>query len=532
MNKFLTLRTRVSQERSQALCGAIIVAGREQFPGIHDSDPLGIHNSDCLETKHSITSVTRTLRLSLFLLTASSLAFSQGLAPSTPSKDYIRFGGRVVAIESPAPVLDFSPAIVSLVVPVGTSASQVVTVTNGGTKTLAITAVALGGTNASYFSMVNSCGASLTPRASCTVSVTFSTATQGTYSANLAITDNAAGSPQTLTLNGSGFIPTPSAAVSPGSLTFAAQNVGSASASQTVAVTNGGTGPLTFGTVSISGTNAGDFSFSNGCGATLAVNASCQLSVRFAPSGMGTRTATLTIADNAGNVAGATQSVALSGTGLEPVITISPTSLNFGNQTVGLASGGSSVTVTNSGNAAAAITSVGTGSGQFSVTNGCPGSLAANASCQLTVTFTPAGSGNQSATLSVTDNSGNVAGSVQTVSLTGVGVMPSITVAPSPRTFGLVLAGQTSGYQNVVVTNDGPGLLSLSVAISGADAGDFVLGTNNCFAWVSPGATCTISFEFSPTQAGARTATAVLSGDQVGSPYNLTLSGQGKAGIQ
>jgi Bacterial Ig domain/Carboxypeptidase regulatory-like domain/Abnormal spindle-like microcephaly-assoc'd, ASPM-SPD-2-Hydin len=101
----------------------------------------------------------------------------------------------------------------------------------------------------------------------------------------------------------------PTVTVSPSSLSFAAQNVGSASPAQTVQVTNNNTGAAaTLSSVAASG----DFAQSNNCGSSIAAGASCAVSVTFTPAATGTRSGTLTLTDSASN---SPQTVSLSGTG-------------------------------------------------------------------------------------------------------------------------------------------------------------------------------------------------------------------------
>ena len=116
--------------------------------------------------------------------------------------------------------------------------------------------------------------------------------------------------------------PTPLANFSPTSLNFGSVNV-SANAMQTVVLKNTGTATLTISGIAVGGTNAGDFSQTNTCGASLASGASCNIVVTFTPSASGSRAASLSVTDNA---AGSPQSVALSGTGVVNNLTISPTS--------------------------------------------------------------------------------------------------------------------------------------------------------------------------------------------------------------
>lgn len=99
----------------------------------------------------------------------------------------------------------------------------------------------------------------------------------------------------------------------PASLTFAAQDVGTTSAAQTVTTTNTGDQPVFFNNVATTG-NTLDFTIvNNGCiGTTLAVGASCSVSVTFSPTATGTRAANVVYTDNAAN---SPQSVPLTGTG-------------------------------------------------------------------------------------------------------------------------------------------------------------------------------------------------------------------------
>jgi len=116
-------------------------------------------------------------------------------------------------------------------------------------------------------------------------------------------------------LSGTGVTPAPAVSLTPSSLTFSSQAVGTTSAAQTVTLKNSGTAALTINTIGMSGTNAGDFAQINTCPispSTLAAGASCSISVTFTPTATGTRSASLSITDNA---SGSPHTVALSGTG-------------------------------------------------------------------------------------------------------------------------------------------------------------------------------------------------------------------------
>jgi hypothetical protein len=119
--------------------------------------------------------------------------------------------------------------------------------------------------------------------------------------------------------------PPAQASVAPASIAFDNRQVGTASDSQQVTVTNGGGSPLTIGGVTLSGANPGDFAVTfTTCVGNVPAGGSCVVGVRFAPMTAGTRAATLSIADNA---AGSPQAVGLSGTGTTPPASPAPQSV-------------------------------------------------------------------------------------------------------------------------------------------------------------------------------------------------------------
>ena len=188
------------------------------------------------------------------------------------------------------------------------------------------------------------------------------------------------------------------------------------SSTGSVTVRNTGTATLNISSITITGTNSSDFRISsNSCGATLAVNSTCTVGVRFTPQVAGARTAALTFTDSAAN---SPQNVSLSGTGT--MVSVSPTSITFAARSVGTTSGASNVTIRNVGPGTltiSGITITGTNPGDFSQTNNC-GSLTVNGSCTIAVVFKPAARGTRSATLNVNDSDPT---SPELVTLTGTG---------------------------------------------------------------------------------------------------------------
>jgi hypothetical protein len=248
--------------------------------------------------------------------------------------------------------------------------------------------------------------------------------------------------------------------IAPTSLTFTSQTLGTTSSAQSVTVSNTGTAAINFAGFTVTGTNAGDFgvplptsgSMCNGAG-SLAAGASCTINVLFTPTAVGTRTATLNVADN---VTGSPQTVALTGTGAgqaTATVTVTPSSLTFASQPVNSTSPAQNVTVTNTGTGPVTFTSfsiTGTNSSSFALANGTnacspTGTLAASASCTIGVTFMPMATGELVATLSIADTA---TGSPQTVALNGTGNNSPviISIPPGGSTTGTATPGGTAFY--------------------------------------------------------------------------------------
>src|SRR5271168_3502135 len=430
--------------------------------------------------------------------------------------------GPITVSSSSSPAVTLTPTSLSFgAVATGvTSAVKTVTLKNSGNAALTITSIAVSGTEAGDFpKTATSCGSSLAAAASCTVSITFEPTTTGARSADLTFTDNAAGSPQQVALSGTGT----TAELTPRSVSFGTLAVGLTSAVKMVTLKNVGTAALTISSIAVSGTEAGDFpKTATSCGSSLAVAASCTVSMTFDPTTTGARSANLTFTDNA---AGSPQQVALSGTGTTAELT--PRSVSFGTLAVGLTSAVHTVTLKNVGTAALAISSIavtGTEAGDFPKTaTSCGSSLAAAASCTVSVTFDPTTTGARSANLTFTDSA---AGSPQQVALSGTGTTAELT--PTSLSFGTLGVGVTSAVKMVTLKNVGTTAITItSIAVSGTEAGDFPKTATTCGSSLAVAASCTVSMTFDPTTTGARSANLTFTDNATGSPQQVSLSGTG-----
>jgi hypothetical protein len=245
--------------------------------------------------------------------------------------------------------------------------------------------------------------------------------------------------------------------VSPTKLTFANQAVGSTSAAQTVTLTNTGTAALSVTSIALTGANPGDFTQTNGCGSSIAAGAKCTISVTLKPIATGTRTAAVTLTDNA---SGSPQAVSLTGMGAAPVASLSPTSLTFGNEPVGTISAPYAVTLKNTGNAALNITSTaitGANAIDFTEDDSCSSSVAAGGNCTIAILFSPSAIGTRAASLTVTDNGGS---SPPLIPLSGTGTH-DVVLSWTPSTTGGVIGyyvyrGTVSAGESATPLNSTP----------------------------------------------------------------------------
>ena len=318
--------------------------------------------------------------------------------------------------------------------------------------------------------------------------------------------------------------------LAPSSLAFGIVQASSASAPQSVTVTNISSAALPISSITITGTGSGQFAQTNTCGTSVPVGSNCAVNVVFTPTSAGSKVATLNVIGGGG---AGTQSVSLGGTGVAPMPTYSasPTSLGFGSVQTNAGSGPQPVTVTNTGSVALPITSIvltGTNRTQFSQTNTCGASVPVGSNCTVNVVFTPTSAGSKVATLNVNGGGGS---GTQSISLNGTGVAPTPTYSASPTLlgFGSVQTNAASGPQPVTVTNTGSVALPItSIVLTGTNRTQFSQ-TNTCGASVPTGSNCTVNVVFTPTSAGSKVATLNVNGGGGAGTQSVSLNGTGVA---
>jgi hypothetical protein len=192
-----------------------------------------------------------------------------------------------------------------------TSDESMVTLTNTGAAAVTINSIAISGTNPTAFEYLTTCGTSLAAKASCSLYIAFKPAAAGALTAALAVADTATGSPQKVTLTGTGAA-APSVKLSATTLSFTTTKSGTTSEAQSFTLTNSGTAVVNLTSITLTGTNPSSFQEVTNCGPTLAAGANCVVYVAFSPKMTGALKATVSIVDVS---AASPQSVALSGTG-------------------------------------------------------------------------------------------------------------------------------------------------------------------------------------------------------------------------
>jgi len=218
-----------------------------------------------------------------------------------------------------------------------------------------------------------------------------------------------------------------------------------------------------------------------------------------------------------------------------PAMSLTATSLAFGSVNVG-SSASQSLTVSNAGGGTLTLSSLsipsggpfGGGSSDFVRGGTCNAgtALGASQSCTVSVVFSPAAAGAKSSALSIASNGGNAS-----VGLTGTGVAagvpPSLRASATSLGFGTVVLGSSSVGQTVTVSNGGGGTLTLSsLTPGGANSGDFArTGTCASGTNLAAGQTCTVVYQFTPTAAGARSASLAIASN--GGSTTITVTGTG-----
>jgi hypothetical protein len=401
---------------------------------------------------------------------------------------------------------------------VGQSGTQSVKLTNSGNSSVTINLATVAGTGFGITGL--SLPTTLTGGQSISFNAQFTPTAVSAASGTITFTDNAPGSPQVVSMVGTGVATNSSLVANPGSLAFGNVSVGSSSP-QTITLTNTGNTSATISAISASGTGF------SATGLTvpliLAANQSTTFTAQFAPTTVGAASGTITVTSTATDP---TVSIALSGSGVQGNLTASPTSINFGSLLVG-ASGSVSVTLKNAGTASVTI-SQGSASGTgFSITGlAAPQTLTAGQSTSFTAKFSPTTAGSATGSISIVSNA---PGSPLAIDLSGSGTasQPQLTINPASVAFGSASVGSTVS-QTVTLSNPGTAALTVTQAVPSGTG--FSMSGASMPMTINAGSSASFSAVFAPTATGAVSGSISVVSNAPGSPAAIALTGTGIQG--
>jgi beta-lactamase superfamily II metal-dependent hydrolase/predicted extracellular nuclease len=382
----------------------------------------------------------------------------------------------------------------------GDTRSQTITIKNVLATAVTLDTPTVSGPDAAAFAAAAPSATSVAAGGTATVQVTFQPLDSGAKAAALVVTSTSAGT-ITIPLGGTG---SRGLIVAPTTVDFGTLTPGS-TASSTVTITNtDATGVTLTPPFSVTGANAADFSAGAPGATSLDGGASTTMAVSFQPAAPGPKSATLSITTSGGT----TRTVALTGVGTCPAITVSG-SLPGG--TIGTLYAG---LVTASGDPGPFTFTVSIGTLPPGLTLSAAGVISGPPATAGTFPF------------SVQATAANGCSGSAPFSITVVPAPIVLTAAPSPVTFGLVPASTTSS-QDVTLTNVSalPVVLTTPFTLTGADAARFSVGAPGATT-LNAGASTTVSVTFAPIAGGVRNATLNVS-PSGGAPVAVDLTGTG-----
>jgi hypothetical protein len=430
------------------------------------------------------------------------------------------------ALQLSAPALQFGN------VPIGGEAQQSLTMTSSGTAPLQISSLSAQG--GAFSAQSPALPVTLQPGQALTLPVKFGPKASGGETGQLVIASNAAATPSvTVNLIGNGAAPapppptteTPALTLSSTAVDFGSVAVGS-HGSNSVTLTSSGTAAVVLQSVAVSGTgfSAGQLHLP----LTLAPGQQIALPLSFTPASAGAQQGQVTLTDNA---TGSPNTISLSGTGTTTASLSVPTSLDFGDVTVG-SEGDKTITLVSNGTGPVTVSAITVAGASFTDSiQALPQVLQPNQQMSVKLKFDPKAAGNATGTVTVSSNSASSPASV--VQIHGNGVVatsPALSASASSLSFGQVPLNSPA-TKTVTVTSTGTAPATITggnVTGTGYTATYAGVPVQNLSAPITlqPGQVVTFSVAFDPTVAGASNGQLNLATD-TGSPVNVSLTGTG-----
>src|SRR5690606_24431529 len=261
----------------------------------------------------------------------------------------------------------------------------------------------------------------------------------------------------------------------------------------------------------------------------LEIGASCDVQVTYTANDRDADAVALDFsADAPSNIA----SVALSGSGIQGNLHVSPASIDFGDVLVGAPSAAQAVTLTNAGSAAMNVSGLAVSGSGFAISGGsCAGAafeLEIGASCDVQLTYT---ANDLDADAGALDLNADAPTNTASVVLSRSGIQGNLQVSPASIDFGDVLVGATSAAQAVTLTNAGSAAMNVSgLAVSGSG---FAISGGSCAGAafeLEIGASCDVQMTYTANDLDADVGAFVSLPDALPIFAAVALSGSGIQG--
>ncbi len=428
--------------------------------------------------------------------------------------------GTKAEVQDPPPAVGvLTPSVTTVAfgsILINATTSVPVTLTNTGTASVTISAAVASGAGYSVNGL--SAGQVIAAGQNASFNAVFAPTTAGSPSGAITITSSAPASPLTIVLSGTATQTQAQLTISPTSENFGTVAVG-ANNPQTITLTNTGNASLTISVASVSGTG---YSISGlSAGQVIGAGLNATFTAKFTPTAGGTVPGNISISSNAPN---SPATIALTGTGTQPLASANPTSANLGTVVVG-SSNSQTIMLSNSGNATLAFSQVTVTGNGFSVTGPSTSTtIAAGSNATFNAVYTPSGA-----------TSGTVNGSIVlatngspaqlTIPLSGAGIAATTQLGASPTslTFGNTNLN-VSTPMPTTITNTGNSNVTIS-GVSAVGAGFSASGISNGLT-LQPNQTATLTVTFDPTTLGTVSGAGVTITSNAGGLL-IPLSGAG-----
>jgi hypothetical protein len=403
---------------------------------------------------------------------------------------------------------------------VGVTGTQTINLTNTGTAAVSISKATIAG--AAFTIMGANPSGSVPVGQSASVQIQFAPLSDSAVTGSLTITSNAANSPLTIPLSGTGLQGQVTA--TPASVNFGTVVKGNSN-SQTITLQNGGNQTLTISQVTPPGAG---FSMSGlSTATTIPAGGSVAFNAIFAPTSTASVNGSITLVTNG---TPSTLTIPLSGSGsavkVNPTagtLSTGTTSISFGNVAVGSV-GTQSVSLSNTGTAAVNVSTATISGAAFTIVGGSPsGSIPVGQGTSLRVQFTPLSDSAVTGTLTVTSDAAN---SPLTIPLSGTGLQAQISATPASVNFGTVVKG-SSNSQTITLQNGGNQTLTFS-QVTPPGAGFSISGLSTATT-IPAGGSVAFNAIFTPTSTAAVNGSITLATNGAPASLAIALSGSGSA---